>query len=103
MKAKIHPQWFPEALVACACGNTFKVGSTKPELRVEICSKWHPFFTGEMRFADTEGVVKRFIKKMEKAKTQAPILAKKKGKKKNIAVPDDGGPKSLKEMLMGIN
>ena len=63
MKKGIHPEYYPEAVVRCACGNEFKVGSTKPEIRVEICSKCHPFFTGEMKFVDTEGRIEKFMKK----------------------------------------
>ena len=59
MKAKIHPEYFPEAQVICSCGNTFTVGATKPALRVEVCSACHPFFTGEQRIVDTEGRVER--------------------------------------------
>ena len=59
MKAKIHPDYFPEAQVICSCGNTFTVGATKPVLRVEVCSACHPFFTGEQRIVDTEGRVER--------------------------------------------
>lgn len=102
MKAKIHPQWYPEALITCACGNVFKLGSTKPEYHVEICSKCHPFYTGEVRYADAEGKVNKFMKSLEKAKSQAPILAKRKAKKKGSILQDDTGPKSLKEMLLGI-
>jgi len=59
MKDKIHPKYM-EATVTCSCGNTFKVGSTKPNLKVELCSKCHPFFTGERRIVDTAGRVERF-------------------------------------------
>ncbi len=59
MKDKIHPEYV-EATVTCSCGNTFKVGSTKPNLKVELCSKCHPFFTGERRIVDTAGRVERF-------------------------------------------
>ena len=59
MKAKIHPEYV-EATVHCICGNTFTVGSTKPMLRVEICSKCHPYITGEQRMVDTGGRVERF-------------------------------------------
>ena len=60
MKADIHPTYYPDAMVTCgSCGNTFAVGSTKPSLRVEICGKCHPFFTGEQRIIDTEGRVER--------------------------------------------
>ncbi|MDA0988436.1 MAG: 50S ribosomal protein L31 [Chloroflexi bacterium] len=60
MKTEIHPKYYPDAEVTCgSCGNVFVVGSTKPSLRVEICSKCHPFFTGEQRLIDTEGRVER--------------------------------------------
>ena len=66
MKTDIHPTYFLDATVTCACGNTWKTGSTKKEIRVEICSDCHPFFTGEMnRIVDTEGQVDRFFKKLQ--------------------------------------
>jgi len=60
MKPKIHPKYYPEAKVTCSCGNTFTTGSTRETLRVELCSKCHPFFTGEQRIVDTAGRVERF-------------------------------------------
>ncbi|NLN14380.1 MAG: 50S ribosomal protein L31 [Tissierellia bacterium] len=63
MKANIHPKYFDEATVTCACGNTFKTGSTKEELRVEICSECHPFFTGKQKFVERGGRVEKFKKK----------------------------------------
>lgn len=60
MKAKIHPKYYSDAKVTCACGNSFITGSTKQLIRVEICSKCHPFFTGEQRIMDTAGRVERF-------------------------------------------
>jgi large subunit ribosomal protein L31 len=60
MKEKIHPEFYEDAVVVCSCGNTFITGATKKELRVEVCSKCHPFFTGEQRIVDTEGRVERF-------------------------------------------
>ena len=59
MKAKIHPDYV-EATVTCACGNTFKVGSTKAQLKVDVCSNCHPLFTGQQRILDTAGRVERF-------------------------------------------
>jgi large subunit ribosomal protein L31 len=59
MKTDIHPQYYDEVLVICSCGHSYTTGSTKPELRVEICSECHPFFTGEQRIVDTEGRVER--------------------------------------------
>jgi len=62
MKKDIHPKYV-EAQVVCSCGNTFTTGSTKPVLKVELCSKCHPFFTGEMRIVDTARRVERFKKR----------------------------------------
>ena len=101
MKKAIHPQWYPEAVVTCACGNSFVVGATKPELRVEICYKCHPFFTGEMKFVDTMGRVERFQQKQKAAASQATVLAAKK-KKKQERESALRNPKSLKDMLMGL-
>jgi large subunit ribosomal protein L31 len=66
MKAKIHPKYYPQAKIMCACGNTFTVGSTVPELKVDICSACHPFYTGEQRIVDTAGQVDRFMKRLER-------------------------------------
>jgi large subunit ribosomal protein L31 len=60
MKEKIHPKYYDNAKVTCSCGNTFTTGSTRENLRVELCSKCHPFFTGEQRIVDTLGRVERF-------------------------------------------
>lgn len=65
MKASIHPTWYPEAVVTCACGNTWTVGATVPQIRTDICSNCHPFFTGEQRIVDTEGQVDRFMKRLQ--------------------------------------
>lgn len=100
MKAKIHPQWYPDAKVSCACGNTFTVGATKPEIRVEICSHCHPFFTGTQTFVDTLGRVEKFQQKQKVAASQAVKMAEKK-KKKQEREQQLRTPKSLKEMLMG--
>ena len=58
MKTEIHPQ-FHNATVTCSCGNTFQTGATKPTLRVEVCSKCHPFYTGEQRIVDSQGRIER--------------------------------------------
>jgi len=63
MKEKIHPKYFTDAQVICSCGNKFTTGSTKKELKVEVCSNCHPFFTGERRMMDTAGRVERFNKR----------------------------------------
>lgn len=67
MKAGIHPE-YKEVSVTCACGNTFQTKSTKPEIRVEICSNCHPFFTGKQKILDTEGRVEKFNQKYGLAK-----------------------------------
>ena len=65
MKEDIHPTYFPEATVVCACGNTWKTGSTQESIRTDVCSACHPFFTGEQRIVDAEGQVDRFYKKLK--------------------------------------
>ncbi len=70
MKNDIHPTWYDDAKVSCACGNTFITGSTLPEIRVEICSACHPYFTGTQKLVDTLGQVERFQKKTEVSKVK---------------------------------
>ena len=84
MKPGIHPK-YQEVEARCACGNTFKTRSTKPELHLEICNNCHPFFTGRQKLIDTEGRVERFTKKFgaqtveaRKAATKAAKVAKSK-------------------------
>jgi large subunit ribosomal protein L31 len=66
MKDKIHPRYYPEATVACACGNTWTTGATQEEIRTDVCSACHPFFTGEQRIVDTAGQVERFMRRLER-------------------------------------
>lgn len=66
MKEGIHPKYYANSKVTCACGNTFETGSTKPEISIDICSNCHPFFTGKQKLVDTEGRVDRFKKKYAK-------------------------------------
>jgi len=67
MKEKIHPKYYPDAKAVCSCGNVFTLGSTKKEIRVELCSKCHPFFTGEQRVVDTAGRVERFRRRYDRS------------------------------------
>ncbi|MBQ2391339.1 MAG: 50S ribosomal protein L31 [Clostridia bacterium] len=67
MKQGLHPE-YDVAVVKCACGNVFETRSTKKELRVDICSKCHPFFTGKQKLVDTGGRVDRFNKRLNAAK-----------------------------------
>lgn len=100
MKINLHPTWYPDTRVRCACGNTFTTGSTLPEIRVEICSFCHPFFTGAQKFVDTLGQVDRFVKKVEVSKVKQierkKILEARKSKfeRKKTERP------SLKQLLM---
>ncbi|MBD3247981.1 50S ribosomal protein L31 [Candidatus Falkowbacteria bacterium] len=68
MKKEIHPKYYPEAKVICACGNTFATGSTKPEIQVDLCSSCHPFYTGKQKLVDTARRVEKFQAKVEKQK-----------------------------------
>ena len=77
MKKDIHPEYH-KAIVHCACGNEFETGSTIKEIKVEICSKYHPFFTGKQKLVDSAGRVERFRSKY--AKFQQQPSAKSKGK-----------------------
>lgn len=67
MKAKIHPEYYPEAVVKCACGNTFTIGATIPKIEVEVCNACHPFYTGQMKYLDAAGRVDAFHAKQAKA------------------------------------
>jgi len=67
MKAGIHPKYYDDCKVTCACGNTFITGSTVSEIKVEICAACHPFFTGQAKFVDTEGRIERFERKRKAA------------------------------------
>jgi len=95
MKQGIHPQYFDDAKVSCVCGNAFTTGSTLREIRVEVCSKCHPFFTGEMKFVDTLGRVEKFQKKQEKAKAiQTERVKKVTQEEQKVRRPE-----SLREMI----
>ena len=97
MKANIHPKYYPNAKITCTCGNTFTAGSTLPEIHVEICSKCHPFFTGEMKFVDTQGRVEKFRAKQEAVKVKKYI--KKKERQQAKEKKEQERPETLKEML----
>lgn len=68
MKKSIHPKYYPEAKVQCACGNKFTVGSTKEFIEIEVCSACHPFYTGKGKIIDTMGMVEKFKKRLAKKK-----------------------------------
>lgn len=73
MKKAIHPKYYPKAKVTCACGNSFIAGSTMPELKVEICSACHPFYTGKQKLIDSARRVEKFHAKVE-AKSKAKAV-----------------------------
>lgn len=79
MKTEIHPKYYSEARVTCSCGNSFTVGATVPEIKVEICSNCHPFYTGEEKLIDTAGRVEKFKTRRSRAVATAPkkVRAKK--------------------------
>jgi len=85
VKKDIHPKYYPEAKVICACGNTWTTGSTKPEIRTEMCSACHPFFTGEQRIVDTAGQVERFERRKKLADDLAEVAARREEKKPKAA------------------
>lgn len=99
MKAQIHPQWYPEAKVTCACGNTFSVGATVPEIKVEVCYNCHPFYTGQMKYLDTAGRVDAFREKQAKAKGVVVSKTEKRRLKKERKIQKElERPESLEEL-----
>lgn len=95
MKAQIHPAYNPTITVLCSCGNSFVTGSTKESLKVEVCYKCHPLYTGEHRLLDTQGRVEKFQKKQATAQKylEKHPMGKKKADKGELQT------KSLKELL----
>ncbi len=82
MKAETHPQYYPEAKVICACGNTFSTGATVKEIHIELCSACHPFYTGKQKLLDTSRRVEKF---QERASKKAAAGSKVTGKKAKAA------------------
>lgn len=98
MKANIHPQYYENAQAMCSCGNTFTIGSTVEVIHVELCSKCHPFYTGEQRFVDAASKIQRFQQKQERAK----VYVSKKVAKVEKQKEKDSQPKTLREMLAAM-
>lgn len=98
MKAKIHPQYFEKAQVICVCGNRFTIGSTAEVIHVELCSNCHPFYTGKSNFVDSDSLIKNFEKKQQIAQAYQQKKVAKKEKERE----SQKGPKTLREMLMGL-
>lgn len=85
MKKGLHPTYYPEAKVSCACGQSWTTGSTLPELKVEICSNCHPFYSGKEKILDTRGRVDKFRKRAEKSQIKQDSKVTKKVVKKTKA------------------
>ena len=86
MKADIHPKYYPEAKVVCACGNTFTTGATIEEIHVELCSACHPFYTGKQKMLDTSRRVEKFQeRKTKKAAEGSKATGKKARTVKRVA------------------
>lgn len=101
MKAAIHPKYYSDAQVICACGNKFTTGSTQQEIHVDICSNCHPFYTGQMRYVDTAGRVDRFKARQDATVIRADMLSKKerRSQKRNQKIQEElARPTSLQEL-----
>jgi large subunit ribosomal protein L31 len=98
MKTGVHPTYYPDAQVVCACGNIFTTGSTKPQIKVEICAKCHPFYTGAQKFVDTVGKIEKFQAKQKTAAAKQAVVKQKKQAKQET----DNHPKTLREMLLAV-
>lgn len=100
MKSAGHPVWNNETKVTCACGATFATGSTMSEIRVEICSKCHPLFTGQQKFVDTLGQVERFERRKKEAEKKSEEKRQIVEARKARATDDKKERSSLKDLLM---
>lgn len=99
MKAQIHPQWYPEAQVMCACGNTFIVGATLPKIEVEVCYNCHPFYTGQMKYVDAAGRVDAFMERRLKAKEKVVSKSEKRKLKHERRIREElEKPDTLEEL-----
>lgn len=101
MKDSIHPKVYTDAVITCACGNSFVTISTQPAITIEICSSCHPFYTGQQKFVDTEGRIDKFVRKQQIAQTKK-LKAEEKKKEKQVKALKAKLPKetpTLKEML----
>ncbi len=101
MKKGIHPEYYDNTKVTCACGESFITGSTVKEIRVELCGKCHPFYTGKQKFVDTARRVEKF---QERAKKTAAVAAARKGKKASAkaGLPTKSGEKTTAKTKKNI-
>lgn len=99
MRMQIHPKWYKEAQVTCACGNTFTMGAAVPEINVEVCYNCHPFYTGQMKFVDTAGRVESFKSKQANAKVKVLSKAVRRKLKREKKIQEQlERPESLEEL-----
>lgn len=102
MQKGIHPTYYTDTQVVCACGHSFTTGSTLKEIHVDICSSCHPFYTGEQKFVDVEGRIDTFKKKMKKAESERKARIEKLKAKITKEKERQEAPKSLKDMLKNL-
>ena len=104
MKSKIHPKWYPDAQVICACGSKFTTGATLPKIEIEVCSACHPFYTGQMKYVDTAGRVDAFKSKQSQAKGKLLTKTEKRRIKKEKKIQKElEKPESLAELRKGLS
>lgn len=101
MKKGIHPEYYTDAKVICACGHTWTTGSTKKEIRTDMCSQCHPFYTGEQRIVDTAGQVERFERRLgQRREFESKVAARERKRAERrsrevvVEVPGEGEPES---------
>lgn len=99
MKTGIHPEYNAQVTVVCSCGNTFTTGSTKGNIRVDLCSNCHPFYTGTQKLVDTEGKVEKFVRQRKVAQERKQQAA---AKQKDIQKESVTRPNTLAEMVAAI-
>lgn len=106
MKKKIHPKYNNKTKVTCSCGNTFLTGSTVDNITTELCSKCHPFYTGEQKIVDTANLVSKYESRKKKASSAVATKRQKQAKRRNKQVlrhrSTPGQEKTLKDMLKGL-
>ncbi|HLE48536.1 MAG TPA: 50S ribosomal protein L31 [Patescibacteria group bacterium] len=99
MKTAIHPKWYEECKVTCACGNSFVIGATVPQIQVEVCYNCHPFYTGQMKYVDTAGRVDAFMAKTKKAQTKVVSKSEKRKLKKERKIQKElDRPETLEDL-----
>ena len=103
MKAAIHPKWYKDAKVTCACGNTFTAGATMPEIAVEVCSVCHPFYTGQMKYLDAAGRVEAFKTKLSHASKKVVSKTEKRRIKEEKRIKEEmSRPENLAQLRKNV-